>query len=134
MREKKFHQMIYVQYGPAKSVIFDFLKKIIYRVSTEELKAFQNRGLEEDSQFVQNLVKEDLIIEFEAGAWIPSINLKINERYGDRLIFKIFLTIQSERRAIIERFFRYSIYFTHTCLSPLRLLRLSILPILRSRS
>ncbi len=85
MREKKFHQMIYVQYGPVKSAIFDFLKGNVYRVDTEELKGFENGQLDGDSQFVQNLENEDLIIEIEANTWIPSIGFKINESLREKL-------------------------------------------------
>lgn len=79
MSEKRFHQMIYIQHGPVKSVIFDFLKKNVLRVETEELRAFENRELSGDCQFVQNLDEEDLLIEFEGNAWIPSMGFEINE-------------------------------------------------------
>jgi radical SAM protein with 4Fe4S-binding SPASM domain len=76
MKVKKFHQFIYIEKGPANSILIDFLTGNIFHIENKTIEKFESGRFEEIPDFIEAITKEELIIETDVQRWIPTVKFK----------------------------------------------------------
>lgn len=71
---KRFHQFVKVQRGPVNAAIIDTLSGHVFQVPLEVLEQFEAGEHQNIEEFLTVAQEEQLVIDLDANAWIPSLD------------------------------------------------------------
>ena len=80
MQSFKFHQFVVLERGHCNTAIIDFLKGDVFQVENRYIAKFEKNEYEEITEFIESLVKAELIIAVEENTWIPRLSFKKDEK------------------------------------------------------
>lgn len=91
----RFHQFVWIERGPTKSLLMDLLSGDAFHVDNNTLDAFEERDYERIGDFLTLAGQGGLVIETEDSHWIPGLPSRVSE-LEDEQIWNLPISLEIE--------------------------------------